>query len=129
MDSASNLATTLLGAQADPLGLLASDPLIPEALRAQLTFGVLGGCAGLFVGLVLNLVLARFTGSLPEGTLRRALLAAWVGPVRWMIAVLGVMLGVGDALIWDQGLLVATVYWVVVIGLGVWLLLLGIARL
>ncbi|MEC7557736.1 MAG: hypothetical protein VYA32_11185 [Planctomycetota bacterium] len=46
-----------------------------------------------------------------------------------MIAVLGVMLGVGDALIWDQGLLVATVYWVVVIGLGVWLLLLGIADL
>ena len=46
-----------------------------------------------------------------------------------MIAVLGIMLGGGDALIWGQGLVVATVYWVVVIGLGVWLLLLGIADL
>ena len=46
-----------------------------------------------------------------------------------MIAVLGVMLGVGDALIWSQGLVVATVYWIVVIGVGVWLLLLGVADL
>tara|TARA_Y100001960_G_C14599155_1_gene789749 strand:- start:110 stop:397 length:288 start_codon:yes stop_codon:yes gene_type:complete len=46
-----------------------------------------------------------------------------------MIAVLGVMLGVGDALIWSQGLVVATVYWIVVVGVGVWLLLLGVADL
>ncbi len=46
-----------------------------------------------------------------------------------MIAVLGVMIAVGDVWIWGQGLVVATVYWIVVIGLGVWLLLLGIADL
>ena len=46
-----------------------------------------------------------------------------------MIAVLGVMLAVGDALIWSQGPLVATVYWIVVIAMGGWLLLLGVGDL
>ena len=43
-----------------------------------------------------------------------------------MIAVMGVMLGVGDVLIWQQGPVVATVYWIGVIALGGWLLLLGL---
>ena len=46
-----------------------------------------------------------------------------------MIAVLGVMLAIGDALIWSQGPLVATVYWIVVIAMGGWLLLLGVGDL
>ena len=46
-----------------------------------------------------------------------------------MIVVLGVMLAVGDALIWSQGPLVATVYWIVVIAMGGWLLLLGVGDL
>ena len=46
-----------------------------------------------------------------------------------MIATLGVMLGVGDALIWEQGLAVIAVYWIVVICLGAWLLLLGMGDL
>jgi cell division protein FtsB len=46
-----------------------------------------------------------------------------------MIVVLGVMLAVGDALIWSQGPLVATIYWIVVIAMGGWLLLLGVGDL
>jgi len=46
-----------------------------------------------------------------------------------MIAALGAMMGVGDALIWEQGFEVATIYWIVVIGLGGWLLLLGMGDL
>lgn len=46
-----------------------------------------------------------------------------------MIAVMGVMLGVGDVLIWQQGPVVATVYWIGVIALGGWLLLLGLGDL
>ena len=46
-----------------------------------------------------------------------------------MIAVVGVMLGFGDALIWKQGLVAATIYWITVIGLSGWLLLLGMGDL
>jgi len=46
-----------------------------------------------------------------------------------MIGVLGVLLGVGDALIWEQDLQLIAIYWIVVIGLGVWLLLLGMGDL
>ena len=42
-----------------------------------------------------------------------------------MIGVLGVLLGVGDALIWEQDLQLIAIYWIVVIGLGAWLLVLG----
>ncbi len=42
-----------------------------------------------------------------------------------LISLLGVMLGVGDAVIWRQGALVAAVYWILVIAMGGWLLLLG----
>ncbi len=46
-----------------------------------------------------------------------------------MIGVLGVMLGVGDALIWEQDLQMIAIYWIVVIGLGAWLLVLGMGDL
>ena len=46
-----------------------------------------------------------------------------------MIVVLGVMLAVGDAAIWSLGPLVATIYWIVVIAMGGWLLLLGVGDL
>ncbi len=46
-----------------------------------------------------------------------------------MICVMGVMLGVGDAMIWQQDPALITVYWIVVICLGAWLLLLGIGDL
>ena len=46
-----------------------------------------------------------------------------------MIALMGVMLGFGDALIWEQDLEVITIYWIVVICLGAWLLLLGMGDL
>ena len=46
-----------------------------------------------------------------------------------MIGVLGVLLGVGDAVIWEQDLQLIAIYWIVVIGLGVWLLLLGMGDL
>jgi len=46
-----------------------------------------------------------------------------------MIALMGVMLGFGDALIWQQDLEVIAVYWIVVICLGGWLLLLGMGDL
>jgi hypothetical protein len=46
-----------------------------------------------------------------------------------MIVVLGVMLAVGDAVIWSLGPLVATIYWIVVIAMGGWLLLLGVGDL
>jgi hypothetical protein len=46
-----------------------------------------------------------------------------------MIAVLGVMLGVGDAVIWEQNLQLIAIFWIVVIGLGVWLLVLGMGDL
>ena len=45
-----------------------------------------------------------------------------------MIGVLGVMLGVGDALIWEQDLQMIAIYWIVVIGLGAWLLVLAEMR-
>jgi len=46
-----------------------------------------------------------------------------------MIAVLGVMLGVGDAVIWEQNLQLIAIFWIVVIGLGAWLLVLGMGDL
>jgi hypothetical protein len=46
-----------------------------------------------------------------------------------MICVMGVMLGVGDAMIWQQELALIAVYWIVVICLGAWLLLLGMGDL
>ena len=46
-----------------------------------------------------------------------------------MICVMGVMLGVGDAMIWQQDLALIAVYWIVVICLGGWLLLLGMGDL
>ncbi|GIT30765.1 MAG: hypothetical protein Ct9H300mP1_28110 [Planctomycetaceae bacterium] len=46
-----------------------------------------------------------------------------------MIVVLGVMLAVGDAVIWSLGPLVATIYWIVVFAMGGWLLLLGVGDL
>jgi ABC-type nickel/cobalt efflux system permease component RcnA len=49
-----------------------------------------------------------------------------------MICVMGVMLGVGDAMIWQQWQqypALITVYWIVVICLGAWLLLLGMGDL
>ena len=46
-----------------------------------------------------------------------------------MIAVLGVLMAVGDALIWEQGFEAAAIYWICVIGLGGWLLLLGMGDL
>ena len=42
---------------------------------------------------------------------------------------MGVMLGVGDAMIWQQDLALIAVYWIVVICLGAWLLLLGMGDL
>jgi len=46
-----------------------------------------------------------------------------------MICVMGVMLGVGDAMIWQQDPAWIAVYWIVVICLGAWLLLLGMGDL
>ncbi len=46
-----------------------------------------------------------------------------------LFAVLGMMIGVGDAMIWDQGPVAATVFWIAVLLLGVWLLLLGLGDL
>lgn len=46
-----------------------------------------------------------------------------------MICVMGVMLGVGDAMIWQQDPVWIAVYWIVVICLGAWLLLLGMGDL
>ncbi len=46
-----------------------------------------------------------------------------------MICVMGVMLGVGDAMIWQQDPTLIAVYWIVVICLGAWLLLLGMGDL
>ncbi len=47
-----------------------------------------------------------------------------------MICVMGVMLGVGDAMIWQQDpRWIPAVYWIVVICLGAWLLLLGMGDL
>jgi hypothetical protein len=46
-----------------------------------------------------------------------------------MICVMGVMLGVGDAMIWQQDLAWIAAYWIAVICLGSWLLLLGMGDL
>ncbi|MGB1701064.1 MAG: hypothetical protein ACPHRO_13990, partial [Nannocystaceae bacterium] len=104
MEFVANIRALQWATLGEPRGLLAAAPVFPEGLQTQLTFGVLGGSAGLFVGLITNLVIARFANTLPEGTLRRALLAAWVGPVRWIIAVLGVYVGLVGFHAWDAGL-------------------------
>ncbi len=83
--------------------LIGTGELVPQALRVQATFGGIGGCLGLFLGLVVNLILARFTSSLKEGALRRAFFAAWVGPVRWMVAILGAYVGIVGYHAWDGG--------------------------
>jgi len=77
--------------------------LVPQTLRMQGMFGAIGGSVGLFLGLIANLLLARFSSSLKEGALRRAFFAAWVGPVRWMIAVLGAYVGIVGYHAWDGG--------------------------
>lgn len=84
--------------------LIGAGEFLPAALRNQVMFGALGGCLGLFIGLVVNLLLARFTAALKDGALRRAFFSAWVGPVRWMVAVLGGYLGVVGYHAWDGGM-------------------------
>jgi hypothetical protein len=46
-----------------------------------------------------------------------------------MLAIIGVMVGVGDAQVWKLGPIVATVYWIAVLMAGMWLLLLGLGDL
>lgn len=46
-----------------------------------------------------------------------------------MLAIIGVMVGVGDTQIWKLGPIVSTVYWIAVLVAGMWLLLLGLGDL
>lgn len=62
-----------------------------------------GAAVGLFVGLVANLVLRRGCERMPAGSLRRALVQAWVGPLRWIITIGGAFAGLVVHHVWHGG--------------------------